>query len=167
MRPIIFVPLQIWRTSIPRRPTHCKCRPRPEADAVPGGGGNRAASYFTFRPAAPGTTLSVPAAGAQFDDSYVGQDTLLSGVAFLCGAAPEHEVACHASSRRSGARQFRTPKVAAFHKRIVLKKIGEAGAGFRSLTEHIDTTTPAGRMMMQMVGAFAEFERAMIRERTR
>ena len=29
-----------------------------------------------------------------------------------------------------------------------------------------DTTTPAGRMMMQMVGAFAEFERAMIRERT-
>lgn len=41
-----------------------------------------------------------------------------------------------------------------------------AGAGFRSLTESVDTTTPAGRMMMQMVGAFAEFERAMIRERT-
>jgi hypothetical protein len=38
--------------------------------------------------------------------------------------------------------------------------------GFRSLTECIDTTTPAGRMMMQMVGSFAEFERAMIRERT-
>ena len=33
-------------------------------------------------------------------------------------------------------------------------------------TEHIDTTTPAGRMMMQMVGVFADFERAMIRERT-
>src|SRR6201995_2013680 len=48
----------------------------------------------------------------------------------------------------------------------LMEKIGEAGAGFRSLTEHIDTTTPAGRMMMQMVGAFAEFERAMIRERT-
>ena len=40
------------------------------------------------------------------------------------------------------------------------------GVGFRSLTESIDTTTPAGRMMMQMVGSFAEFERAMIRERT-
>ena len=39
-------------------------------------------------------------------------------------------------------------------------------AGFQSLTEKIDTTTPAGRMMMQMVGAFAEFEREMIRERT-
>jgi DNA invertase Pin-like site-specific DNA recombinase len=34
------------------------------------------------------------------------------------------------------------------------------------LTENIDTTTPADRMMMQMVGAFAEFERAMIRECT-
>ena len=48
----------------------------------------------------------------------------------------------------------------------IMEKIAEAGAGFRSLTECIDTTTPAGRMMMQMVGAFAEFERAMIRERT-
>ena len=40
-----------------------------------------------------------------------------------------------------------------------MEQLGEAGAGFRSLTEAIDTTTPAGRMMMQMVGAFAEFER--------
>jgi len=47
-----------------------------------------------------------------------------------------------------------------------MERIAEAGAGFRSLTESIDTTTPAGRMMMQMVGSFAEFERAMIRERT-
>lgn len=49
----------------------------------------------------------------------------------------------------------------------IMEKLGEAGAGFRSLTEVIDTTTPAGRMMMQMVGAFAEFERAMLRERTK
>lgn len=49
----------------------------------------------------------------------------------------------------------------------LMEKIEAAGAGFRSLTEAIDTTPPAGRMMMQMVGAFAEFERAMIRERTR
>jgi DNA invertase Pin-like site-specific DNA recombinase len=47
-----------------------------------------------------------------------------------------------------------------------MERIAEAGVGFRSLTENIDTTTPAGPMMMQMVGAFAEFERAMIRERT-
>ena len=40
----------------------------------------------------------------------------------------------------------------------LMEKIEAAGAGFRSLTEAIDTTTPAGRMMMQMVGSFAEFE---------
>lgn len=50
---------------------------------------------------------------------------------------------------------------------IIMERLGEAEAGFRSLTEAIDTTTPAGRMMMQMVGAFAEFERAMLRERTK
>ncbi len=34
----------------------------------------------------------------------------------------------------------------------IVERLGEAGAGFRSLTETIDTTTPAGRMMMQMLG---------------
>ena len=50
---------------------------------------------------------------------------------------------------------------------IILERITQAGAGFRSLTENIDTTTPAGRMLLQMLGAFAEFERSMVRERTR
>ena len=49
----------------------------------------------------------------------------------------------------------------------IMERLREHQAGFRSLTEAIDTTTPAGRMMMQMVGAFAEFERAMLRERTK
>ena len=49
----------------------------------------------------------------------------------------------------------------------LMEKIQKVEAGFQSLTEAIETTSPAGRMMMQMVGAFAEFERAMLRERTR
>jgi DNA invertase Pin-like site-specific DNA recombinase len=49
---------------------------------------------------------------------------------------------------------------------LILDKVEKAGAGFRSLTEHIDSTTASGRMMMQMLGALAEFERAMVRERT-
>ena len=39
--------------------------------------------------------------------------------------------------------------------------------GVPNLTQAIDTTTAAGRMMMHMIGAFAEFERAMLRERTK
>ncbi|QST30814.1 recombinase family protein (plasmid) [Escherichia albertii] len=50
---------------------------------------------------------------------------------------------------------------------LTLEKIENTGADFRSITENIDTSTPAGRMMMQIVGSFAEFERAMLRERTR
>jgi len=49
----------------------------------------------------------------------------------------------------------------------IIERVDATGAGFRSLTEAVDTTTAAGRMMMQMVGVFAEFERAMVRERTR
>lgn len=48
----------------------------------------------------------------------------------------------------------------------ILDRIEDHDARFRSLTEPIDTDTLAGRMMMQMLGAFAEFERGMIRERT-
>ena len=49
----------------------------------------------------------------------------------------------------------------------ILEKVEAVGARFRSLTEAIDTSGPAGRMLMQMLGSFAEFERAMVRERTR
>ena len=47
----------------------------------------------------------------------------------------------------------------------ILQRIETAGASFSSLTEPIDTSTGAGRMMMHMLGAFAEFERGIIRER--
>jgi len=49
----------------------------------------------------------------------------------------------------------------------IIERIEAAGAEFRSLTEFIDTKSPTGRMIFQIVGAFAEFERELIRERTR
>jgi DNA invertase Pin-like site-specific DNA recombinase len=49
----------------------------------------------------------------------------------------------------------------------IMAKIEAAEAGFKSLTEAIDTTTPAGRMMLHMLGAVAEFEKSMIRARTK
>ena len=41
------------------------------------------------------------------------------------------------------------------------------GVDFVSVTEAVDTTTPAGRMLMVLVGAFAEFERDVCRERVK
>lgn len=41
------------------------------------------------------------------------------------------------------------------------------GIGFRSLTEAIDTTTAGGKLVFHIFGALAEFERGVIRERTR
>ena len=41
------------------------------------------------------------------------------------------------------------------------------GIKFRSLTEAIDTETPTGRAMWQMIGVLAELERSLITERTR
>ena len=39
--------------------------------------------------------------------------------------------------------------------------------GFRSLQEAIDTTTPGGKLVFHLFAALAEFERDLIRERTR
>lgn len=48
-----------------------------------------------------------------------------------------------------------------------LADLDKRGIGFRSLHDSIDTKTPAGRLQMQMLAAFAEYEHAMIAERTR
>src|SRR5205807_1572138 len=48
-----------------------------------------------------------------------------------------------------------------------ITRLETAGIGFRSLRESIDTTTPGGRLVFHVFGALAEFERELIRERTR
>jgi len=47
----------------------------------------------------------------------------------------------------------------------ILEELDSAGVAFRSATEPFDTASPAGRMMVQMLGVFAEFERATIIDR--
>ncbi len=47
-----------------------------------------------------------------------------------------------------------------------VERLGERDIGLRSLTEQIDTTSPGGRLIFHIFGALAEFERAIIRERT-
>lgn len=48
----------------------------------------------------------------------------------------------------------------------IVSTIRERGAGFRSLGEDIDTTTPSGRLIFHVFASIAEFERDRIIERT-
>jgi DNA invertase Pin-like site-specific DNA recombinase len=49
----------------------------------------------------------------------------------------------------------------------LMQELNEAGADFVSLSESIDTTTAAGKLIFTMIAAFAEFERGMICERAK
>jgi DNA invertase Pin-like site-specific DNA recombinase len=48
----------------------------------------------------------------------------------------------------------------------VISRLEARGAKFRSLGDPIDTSGPSGTLILQILGAVAEFERALIRERT-
>ena len=52
------------------------------------------------------------------------------------------------------------------HLIATMTDLEERGIGFKSLTEHIDTTTSGGKLIFHIFGALAEFERNLIRERT-
>lgn len=49
----------------------------------------------------------------------------------------------------------------------VVAGLGERGIGFQSLNDGLDTTSAQGRFVFHMMGALAEFERALISERTK
>src|SRR5579859_1692514 len=48
---------------------------------------------------------------------------------------------------------------------VLIEELASEGVAFQSVKEPFDTTTPAGRMLVQMLGVFAEFERASFIER--
>jgi DNA invertase Pin-like site-specific DNA recombinase len=52
------------------------------------------------------------------------------------------------------------------HLIATITDLNARGVGFKSLTENIDTTTSAGKLIFHIFGALAEFERDIIRERT-
>jgi DNA invertase Pin-like site-specific DNA recombinase len=49
----------------------------------------------------------------------------------------------------------------------LITQLSDSGIGFKSLTEQIDTTSPNGKLFFHIFASLAEFERDLIRERTR
>lgn len=70
--------------------------------------------------------------------------TRVAGTCWWCGSSIASAGRCHTVSELEGR-----------------------GVGLRSLTEQIDTTTPGGRLIFHVFGALGQFERDLIRERTR
>jgi len=50
---------------------------------------------------------------------------------------------------------------------MALEELSSLGIGFISYQDNIDLTTPQGRLMFHIIGAMAEFERELIRERVK
>jgi len=94
----------------------------------------------------------------------------------VSGVIPLHE-------RRAGARLLAAAREGRFQTVLVYKldrlartqlgildaadRLERMGVALRSATEHYETATPQGRLMFQMLGSFAEFEKSNINERTR
>lgn len=53
------------------------------------------------------------------------------------------------------------------HLVVTLADLNALGVAFISLRDNLDLSTPSGRLMFQIIGAMAEFERALIQERVR
>jgi DNA invertase Pin-like site-specific DNA recombinase len=72
------------------------------------------------------------------------------------------------TDRVSGTKEERKGlREALSHLIDTITDLADRGIGFKSLTENIDTTTSGGKLVFHIFGALAEFEREIIRERTR
>ncbi len=82
-----------------------------------------------------------------------------------------HELAAALDYMRSGDTLvvWKLDRLARSMKQLIetVEGLDSRGIGFRSVTEAIDTTTAGGKLVFHIFGALAEFERSIIRERTK
>jgi DNA invertase Pin-like site-specific DNA recombinase len=104
--------------------------------------------------------------GWQVVETYIDQ-----GVSGAKDSRPAlNRMMSHASSRKLDAiLVWKLDRFARSLKHLInaLAEFEALGITFVSLRDHLDLSTPAGRLMFQIVGAMAEFERALTVERVR
>ncbi|KVU93626.1 recombinase family protein [Burkholderia ubonensis] len=100
-----------------------------------------------------------------------GCDVIFSdqGISGVCSDRPGLKAALDAISDGSTLVVWRLDRLgrSISHLIQIITQLGETGVEFVSLTECIDTGSPVGRFTFHMIAALAEFERALISERTR
>ncbi|WGS47581.1 recombinase family protein (plasmid) [Burkholderia sp. JSH-S8] len=100
-----------------------------------------------------------------------GCDVIFSdqGISGVCSDRPGLREALGAISNGSTLVVWRLDRLgrSISHLIQIITQLGETGVEFVSLTECIDTGSPVGRFTFHMIAALAEFERALISERTR
>lgn len=107
------------------------------------------------------TTLQIDAL-KRFGVQYIFQEKTSS-----VGARPELKKLLQQVSQDDQIIVFKLDRLARSLKDLlqIIEQIETAKCHFRSITESIDTTTPVGKLMLNILGSFAEFERGLIRER--
>lgn len=92
------------------------------------------------------------------DRGVSGADTTRTGLSNALGSVQEGDVLIVWKLDRLGR--------SLVHLIELVETLRSRGAGFCSLTDGIDTTTSTGKLVFHIMGALAEFERDLIRERT-
>lgn len=97
----------------------------------------------------------------------VGVHTVFTEKASSVGPRPELRKAMNSMSSGDVLVVWKMDRIARNLKDllVLLDQMEKRGCRFRSLTEPIDTSSPLGEFMVQILGAVAQLERAMIRER--
>lgn len=137
--------------------------PVPEA---PNGAPGRDLGYMRVSTDAQTTALQLDALHrAGLTDDAIWTDT-------ITGAATERpQLDALLAEARSGDRitvwKFDRVGRSLSHFVQIIATLNERGVAFRSVTEGVDTSTAAGRMVAHTIAAMAEYERELIRERTR